>query len=226
MYGCARLRCCAAHFFCMVKEAYKFGAPPLLLGLGALPFQWYALGGILIFLGSFVFYFFRDPDRTPPDDADAVVSPADGRVVVITEEPFEGRPGRRISVFLSVWDVHVNRTPFGGTVQKVVYKPGKFFAAMRARASEENEQNVFYLETDRGPLVFKQIAGWIARRVVSWTEPGTKVRTGERIGMIRFGSRMDVWLPLEAEIVAKRGQFVSAGKSVLARWPKKSGESS
>lgn len=205
----------------MVKEAYRFGAPPLILGLGILPFQWYWAAGILIFAGSFVFYFFRDPDRMPPSDPNAVVSPADGRVVVITDEQFEGRPGCRISVFLSVWDVHVNRTPFAGRIREVLYKPGKFYAALRARASEENEQNVFYLETDRGPLVFKQIAGWIARRVVSWRGPGDVVSTGERIGMIRFGSRMDVWLPADAEIVVKKGQFVSAGSSVLARWPRK-----
>lgn len=205
----------------MVKEAYKFGAPPLLLGVAALAPGWYGTGGILIFLGLFVFYFFRDPERRPPGDPDAVVSPADGRVVVIAEEALEGQPGRRISVFLSVWDVHVNRSPFAGTIRKLEYRPGKFHAAMRARASEENEQNVFYMETDRGPLVFKQIAGWIARRVMSWKEPGASVATGERIGMIRFGSRMDVWLPMEAEIVVKKGQFVLAGSSTLARWPAK-----
>ena len=203
----------------MVKEAYKFGAPPLLLGLGALWLTWYLPAAILIFVGWFVFYFFRDPERTPPADLDAVVSPADGRVVVIAEEPCAGEPGRRISVFLSVWDVHVNRSPFAGTIRKIEYRPGKFYAALRQRASEENEQNVFTVETDRGLLRFKQIAGWIARRVVSWKEPGNAVRTGERIGMIRFGSRMDVWLPREAEIVVKKGQFVSAGSSVLARWP-------
>lgn len=205
----------------MVKEAYKFGAPPLLLGLAALVPGWYWAAGVLIFLGLFVFYFFRDPERTPPADRDAVVSPADGRVVVIAEEELEGKPGRRISVFLSVWDVHVNRSPFAGTIRKVEYRPGKFHAAFFARASEENEQNVFYMETARGLLMFKQIAGWIARRVVSWKEPGASVSTGERIGMIRFGSRMDVWLPIEAEIVVKKGQFVSAGSSTLARWPAK-----
>ena len=204
----------------MVKEGYKFGVPPLVLGLGALLPGWYWAAGLLIFLGLFTFYFFRDPDRTPPPDPDAVVSPGDGRVVVITDEAFEGTPGRRISVFLSVWDVHVNRSPFAGKISRMEYKPGRFYAAMRARASAENEQNVFYLETDRGLLVFKQIAGWIARRVVSWKQPGATVGTGERIGMIRFGSRMDVWLPIEAEIVVKKGQFVAAGSSVLARWPK------
>jgi len=205
----------------MVNEGYKFGAPPLVLGLGALPLGWYGLAASLIFLALFVFYFFRDPERQAPADSNAVVAPGDGRVVVITEEAFAGRPGRRISIFLSVWDVHVNRTPFAGTIRKVEYRPGRFYAAMRARASQENEQNIFHLETERGTIVFKQIAGWIARRVVSWKAPGDVVGTGERIGMIRFGSRMDVWLPLEAEIVARKGQFVAAGSSVLARWPAK-----
>ncbi len=205
----------------MVSEGYKFGAPPLLLGLGALPLGFYWPGGLLIFLGAFVFYFFRDPERAAPADPDLVVAPGDGRVVVITEESCEGQPGRRVSIFLSVWDVHVNRAPFAGRLQKIEYRPGRFFAAMRARASEENEQNVFLLETDRGMLMFKQIAGWIARRVVSWKQPGAVVRTGERIGMIRFGSRMDVWLPLEAEILVKKGQFVAAGATPLARWPAK-----
>lgn len=201
-----------------------FSAPPLLLGAALLLLGWdYRLavwaGGICIFLGAFVLFFFRDPDRTPPDDLDAVVAPADGRVTAIVDEPFEGRPGRRVSIFLSVWDVHVNRAPAAGRIRKVEYRRGQFHAAMRARASEENEQNVFYLETERGEMAFKQIAGWIARRVVSWKAPGDRVATGERIGMIRFGSRMDVWLPPEADIAVRKGQFVTAGSSVLARWP-------
>lgn len=209
----------------MVKEAYKFSLPPLLAGAALLFFFRQATwslwaGGILLFLGAFVLYFFRDPERTPPADADAVVSPADGRVTEIVEEEFEGRPGKRVSIFLSVWDVHVNRAPVTGRIRKLEYRPGRFYAAMRARASQENEQNVFTVETDRGEMSFKQIAGWIARRVVSWKAPGDPVATGERIGLIRFGSRMDVWLPPEAEIVAKKGQFVSAGSSTLARWPR------
>jgi phosphatidylserine decarboxylase len=213
----------------MVKEAYKFSLPPLIAGAGVLiVFRGSALGlwagGILMLFGLFVLYFFRDPERTPPADADAVVSPADGRVTEIREEEWEGRAGKRISIFLSVWDVHVNRAPMAGRIRKVEYRPGRFYAAMRARASQENEQNVFSVETERGEMSFKQIAGWIARRVVSWKVAGDTVATGERIGLIRFGSRMDVWLPSEAEIVAKKGQFVAAGSSTLARWPRAGGK--
>ena len=208
----------------MVKEGYKFGLPPLLLGVMALAggWNWMAArwaGGVLIFLGLFVLYFFRDPDRAAPQDSDAVVSPADGHVVEIVDEDFDGRPGRRISIFLSVWDVHVNRAPVAGQIRKVDYKPGRFYAALRARASTENEQNVIHLTTDRGEMVFKQIAGAIARRVLCWKAPGDAVGIGERVGMIRFGSRVDVWLPREAEIVAKKGKFVAGGSSLLARWP-------
>lgn len=203
----------------MVKEGYTFSAAPLILGAVLLAFGWKWAGGLLLFLGAFVLFFFRDPERRPPADPDAVVSPADGRVTAIVDEAFEGRPGKRVSIFLSVWDVHVNRAPVAGRIRKVEYRPGRFYAAMRARASQENEQNVFTVETDRGDMAFKQIAGWIARRVVSWKSAGDSVGTGERIGMIRFGSRMDVWLPPEAEIVVEKGKFVAAGSSVLARWP-------
>jgi phosphatidylserine decarboxylase len=150
-----------------------------------------------------------------------VVSPGDGRVVVVTEEENAGRPGSRISIFLAVWNVHVNRSPAAGIITKLEYRPGKFLAAMRERASVENEQNVFTLSTDAGEMVFKQIAGLIARRVVSWKKLGDRVARGERIGLVRFGSRVDVWVPKEAEILVKLGQNVKGGASVLARWPGK-----
>lgn len=202
----------------MVKEGYQFAGPPMVLGVIALVFGWNWTGAILLFLAAFVLYFFRDPERVAPGEPGAVVAPADGRVMEVVEEPLGSRPGRRISIFLAVWNVHVNRAPLAGTIRKVEYRRGRFFAAMRSRASAENEQNIFYLDTGRGEIVFKQIAGWIARRVVAWKPEGSRVEIGERIGMIRFGSRMDVWLPLEAEIVARPGQHVSAGTTVLAWW--------
>lgn len=212
----------------MIKEGYLFSAPLLVAGLALLVLNRFVLdkaawlnwlAGVCIFLAAFVLYFFRDPQRVIPQDPAAVVSPADGRVVEIVEEAWEGKPGRRISIFLAVWDVHVQRAPVAGTIRRVDYRPGKFFAAMRARASVENEQNVFTISTPRGEIVFKQIAGWIARRVVSWKSPGDAVTRGERVGMIRFGSRVDVWLPPEAEITVRKGQHVAGGSDILARWP-------
>src|SRR5216683_248055 len=202
----------------MVKEGYSFGVPLLLLGGVSFLLQWYVATAVLVFLAAFVFSFFRDPERVIPAEPGAVVSPADGRVLVVTDEENEGRPGKRVSIFLAIWNVHVNRAPADGTITKMDYRPGKFLAAMRERASVENEQNVFTLSTDAGEMVFKQIAGLIARRVVSWKKPGEKVARGERIGLVRFGSRVDVWVPKEAEILVKVGENVKGGSSVLARW--------
>jgi len=202
----------------MVRDGYKFAAPPLVCGAFALSVQWYATALVLLLLGAFVVYFFRDPHRTPPAEPDAIVSPADGRIMETVREAFGETPGHRISIFLSIFDVHVNRAPFEGRISKLEYRRGKFLAAMRQRASIENEQNVIYLATERGDLVFKQIAGWIARRILFWKPIGATVGRGERVGMIRFGSRVDLWLPESVEIVVRPGQHVSAGSSVLARW--------
>jgi phosphatidylserine decarboxylase len=202
----------------MVKEGYYFGVPPLVLGGVLFLLHWNAAAVVLVLLALFVFCFFRDPERIIPAETGAVVSPGDGRVVVVTEEEYAGRPGKRISIFLAVWNVHVNRAPAEGIITKMEYRPGKFLAAMRERASMENERNVFTLSTDAGEMVFKQIAGLIARRVVSWKKPGDRVLRGERIGLVRFGSRVDVWLPKDAEILVKVGQNVKGGASVLARW--------
>ena len=202
----------------MVRDGYKFAVPPIVLGAAAAAFGWRATAATLLSAGAFVAYFFRDPQRIPPGDPDVVVSPADGRVMEIVSEQLDGRPGQRISIFLAIWDVHVNRSPMAGRLQRLDYRPGRFYAAMRSRASSENEQNVIRLETDHGEIMFKQIAGWVARRVVCWKKPGDSLALGERIGLIRFGSRMDVWLPENAEIAAKVGEHVAGGVSVLARW--------
>jgi len=202
----------------MVKDGYKFAAPPLLLGVMALAVHWTWLGGALILLGIFVLFFFRDPERTPPSDPDAIVSPGDGRIMEVVDEPRNGNPGRRISIFLSVFDVHVNRSPVAGRITAIEYRSGKFYAAMRGRASEENEQNAFHVSTERGDVVFKQIAGWVARRIVCWKSAGDSVTRGERVGMIRFGSRMDIWLPDRVQILVRPGQHVAGGTSILARW--------
>jgi phosphatidylserine decarboxylase len=203
----------------MVREGYYFGLPPLILGIVALLARWTILGAILCVLAVFIFYFFRDPDRAVPRDDSALVSPADGRVVVVTDEENAGRPGKRISIFLAIWNVHVNRSPAAGTITRLDYRPGKFLPAWDPKASLQNEQNIFTLATPTGDIEFKQIAGWIARRVVSWKKPGDIVARGERIGLVRFGSRVDLWIPGDSEILVKMGDTVKGGSSVLARWP-------
>ncbi len=202
----------------MVKDGFKFALPPLVLGLFALVPGWNWVAGILFLLGAFVLYFFRDPQRTIPSEPGMIVSPADGLVMEVLDEPLEGQPGQRISIFLSVFDVHVNRAPVEGEIRRIEYRPGRFYAAMRARASAENEQNMVRISSPQGDVVFKQIAGWIARRILCWKAVGDRVARGERVGMIRFGSRVDVWVPPDVEILVRRGQKVAGGSSVLAKW--------
>jgi phosphatidylserine decarboxylase len=202
----------------MVKEGYIFAAGPILLAALGFVVRWYIPAAVLLLLGGSILYFFRDPQRTIPSDPSAVVSPADGRIIEVVGEAFGARPGQRISIFLAIWNVHVNRSPLAGRITKIEYRPGRFHMAMKKAASSENEMNIIHLETTRGEIVFKQIAGLIARRVVLWKKSGDQVERGERIGIVRFGSRMDIWLPPEAQIVVKNGDHVAGGSSVLARW--------
>ena len=161
----------------MVREGYWFGLPPILLGVALLVFgrDWLLAAGLVLFLlGLFVFSFFRNPDLIVPGEPGLIVSPADGRVVVVKEEARDGCPGKRISIFLAVWNVHVNRAPVAGKILRVDYQPGKFLAAWDENASFENEQNIFTQSTEHGEIVYKQIAGWVARRVVSWKKAGVR----------------------------------------------------
>ena len=203
----------------MVREGYYFGVPPLLLGGAAILLHWWFAGLLLGAFGLFCLAFFRDPERAIPENPRAIVAPADGRVVVITAEENAGRPGTRISIFLAIWNVHVNRAPAGGMITRMEYRPGRFFAAWNGKASLENEQNIFTLATERGEIEFKQIAGLIARRVVAWKKPPAPVAKGERIGLVRFGSRVDLWIPQGSEVLVKVGDTVHGGSSTLALWP-------
>jgi phosphatidylserine decarboxylase len=207
----------------MVKDAYKFALPLLaatvLLFLAGTKWPvaiWF--GAIFLVLLLFVCYFFRDPQRTIPTDPSVIVSPADGKVVEIVDELLDSRMGHRISIFLNIFNVHVQRAPVAARIADVVYQPGKFYAAFRSDASVENEQNIIYLHAPRGTVVFKQIAGAIARRVICWKTEGENVAIGEHVGLIRFGSRVDVWLPMDTELKVKRGDTVKGGESILARW--------
>ena len=166
----------------------------------------------LFVLAAFCLYFFRDPDRQVPGGPVAV-SPADGKVVAVKAEA----PGHRISIFLNIFDVHVNRTPISGVISDVQYRPGHFLVASKENASSENEQNVVTVDGDGTRVVFKQIAGLIARRIVFRKQKGDKVNMGERVGLIKFGSRVDVLFGPEWEVAVQPGMRVSAGSSVLAR---------
>jgi phosphatidylserine decarboxylase len=171
--------------------------------------------GVPLYLAAtFCLWFFRDPEREIPAGPVAV-APADGKVMVVKPEG----PGRnRVTIFLNVFDVHVNRTPVAGIIRKVEYKRGLFLVASKERCSEENEQNVVTVETPEGfTVVFKQIAGLIARRLVFTRKPGDAVLMGERIGLMKFGSRMDVIFGPEWDIVVRAGQRVVAGVTVIAR---------
>ncbi len=183
------------------------------------PFFLYAAIGVGL-LSLFNFYFFRDPERRIPDNPRAVLSPADGKVIEVREEfepDYFQKNSQRISIFLSVLDVHVNRAPMAGRVDYFRYNPGKFLVAFAPKASRENEHTAIGISNERGHRVFfKQIAGLIARRIVCHLREGHLVQAGERIGMIRYGSRVDVFVPTDAQVLVKRGQRVRAGESILA----------
>jgi phosphatidylserine decarboxylase len=207
----------------MVKDGYWYALPLVLVAAGLVGFGhywpgWYFwLGGcFFLVLAALVLYFFRDPEREIPTDPNAIISPADGRVVEIRDDDFEGRSMRRVSIFMSPLDVHVNRSPIAGTIRAVSYHPGSFRIATEARASVENEQNVFTVTGDQGVVVTKQIAGAVARRIVFWKKPGDAVARGERVGLIKFGSRVDVLMEPGIEMRVKVGDRVRAAASILA----------
>jgi phosphatidylserine decarboxylase len=181
------------------------------------------LGVFALVLAAFITWFFRDPERVPPPDRGAVISPADGRIV-FSGDCGPGRysegPGKMVSVFMSVTDVHVNRAPVSGKTVSVLYNPGKFLVASVDKASLENEQNGVALETGSGyKVTYVQIAGLIARRIVCYLSEGDIVRKGQRVGMIRFGSRVDVYMPASTTLRVKKGDKVRAGESILGVLP-------
>lgn len=209
------------------NRVHKEGIPFVLIAFGlavlSMIFVSDALGWILIVLGLYVVYFFRDPVRVTPLYDDALISPADGIVSKIEEStpPAELEMGDdkrvRISIFLSVLNVHVNRVPSDGTISKLVYVPGKFINATLDKASEDNERQLVRLDREDGrSLAFVQIAGLIARRIVCKLETGQKVEAGERFGIIRFGSRMDVYCPKGMVPAIATGQAVIGGETVIA----------
>ncbi len=166
----------------------------------------------------FVLFFFRDPERAVPEKKGVVVSPADGKVIVVKDvfEPdYLKKDVKQISIFLSIFNVHVNRIPLGGKVDTVKYNPGKFLVASVDKASLENEQTAMLISAGKDKILVKQIAGLIARRIVCYAKAGDSVKTGERYGLIRFGSRVDVFLPKDAEIKVKVGDRVKGARDVI-----------
>lgn len=203
----------------MVRDGIWYA---LALGFIALAF-WLALPGavwlcaIPLLLATFFLWFFRDPDRAIPAGEGMIVSPADGKVTAVeTVQTEDGQTRPRLSIFLNVFDVHVNRSPIAGAITRVVYKPGKFVNAMDANSATQNEQNIVTVADNICEVTFKQIAGLLARRIVFTKREGDLVQRGERIGLIKFGSRVDVLLPRECDIQVRVGDRVKGGESVLA----------
>ena len=168
----------------------------------------------------FALQFFRDPARVPPADADAVIAPADGRIVVVEKvrDTVLDRDALKISVFMNVFNVHSNKSPVDGVVKGVWYTPGLFVNAYLDKASTDNERNAIHIATDRGDVTCVQIAGLIARRILCYTRIGETLSRGQRYGFIRFGSRVDVYLPVSARAEVSIGQKVTGGRTILARW--------
>jgi phosphatidylserine decarboxylase len=175
----------------------------------------------VLLLGVFCMWFFRDPERQIPQAAGAFVSPADGKVTDVSDVTSNGLSSKRISIFLNVFDVHVNRSPIAGVIREVRYQKGKFLNAMGANSAEENEQNIVTVEGEGHTIVFKQIAGLIARRIIFTRKVGDHVARGERVGLIKFGSRVDVVLDRESALQVKIGDRVRGGASILALLPVK-----
>ncbi|MEM9085119.1 MAG: phosphatidylserine decarboxylase [Pseudomonadota bacterium] len=213
-------------------EGRKFGVIALGISLVPLIFGWVFGFAVMLGISAWVFAFFRDPERVVPQSENSIVAPADGVVSLISqvEPPLELQvedgsgtrglppgPVTRISIFMSVFDVHINRAPIAGTVRRLVYIPGKFLNADLDKASEENERQHILVERGDGQLVgFTQIAGLVARRIVPFVKPGDTVAKGQRVGLIRFGSRVDVYLPAGTDPQILLGQRIVGGETILA----------
>lgn len=206
----------------MVRDGYFYGGA---LFLAAILVGWFAHPAwavIPVLLALFFLWFFRDPERTIPDTPGAIVSPADGKVTDVSLVAENNRGQRRISIFLSVFDVHVNRSPIGGMVSEVRYQRGKFLNAMNPASAGQNEQNVVHLAGEGQTIVFKQIAGLLARRIVFNHKVGDQLERGQRVGLIKFGSRVDILIDAAAAVEVKVGDRVRGGASVLALVQRKS----
>lgn len=200
----------------MSRTRLYFVGVPGLAGVVLFGQGWWGPGLGLLGLAGFVLFFFRDPERVVAGRPGAIVSPADGRVLAVEAATLAGVPQTKVSIFLSLFDVHINRAPIAGRVVAVRYRPGKFHVASRAVAGRENEQNEVTVEGEGTRVVFKQIAGILARRIEFWKKPGDFLERGERVGMIRFGSRVEIFFEPRCRVEVKPGEHVRGGSSILA----------
>src|SRR5215467_2187879 len=202
----------------MAREGLPFILTFLVPSLALMAFGFWIGGGLLLAMAAFMAFFFRDPERQAPRDGDIVVSPADGRVLRVGPiEPGNQDSPSQVSIFLSPLDVHINRSPIEGEIVDVRYKPGAFHIASRDIASVENEQNIVTVKGAAATIVVRQVAGVIARRLVLWKRPGDRVEMGERIGLMKFSSRMDVIFPPDVEMLARKGDRVKGGVTIIGR---------
>lgn len=202
----------------IVRDGIPYVLAPLIPGLVFALIGFWILAILSILLSGFMAFFFRDPNRQPPEDPNLVVAPADGRITRVKRlEPGEEDSPVLVSIFLSPLDVHINRAPIAGQITNMSYTPGKFLMATKEAASELNEQNALSIEGDNVTVVCKQIAGILARRIVCWKRTGERVTLGERFGMIKFGSRTDLILPVGIEVLATEGMRVKGGTTIIGR---------
>ncbi len=200
----------------MVRDGYFYALPLIAVAVLLAWLTSPAWAVVPVLLAIFFLWFFRDPERAIPDDAGAVVSPGDGKVTEVAPVTVGNKKQLRISIFLSVFDVHVNRSPIAGVVREIRYQRGKFLNAMNVISAEQNEQNIVTVEGDGQQVIFKQIAGLLARRIVFHPKVGDRLERGQRVGLIKFGSRVDVLFDASARASVKVGDRVKGGASVLA----------
>jgi len=203
----------------MVKEGFPFVIVPLIIGLGLIVFGLWVIAALVFLLAAFMAYFFRDPLREIPAGTGLILSAADGRVTRIDDD----EAGKLVSVFLSPLNVHINRSPIAGTIEKIEYIPGNKGPATNDKASLLNERNSLTIAGDKVTVVCTQIAGILARRIVCWNKEGDSLESGEKFGMIKFGSRTDLLMPPNVEVRVKVGDKVVGGETVIASLPDTNG---
>ena len=210
------------HIFAKEGHGWVYGS--WILFMVTLPFgKWWLSAPAAVF-SLFSMWFFRNPEREPPKEAGIYVSPADGTVLKVEDHVNESRylhqTMKRVSIFMSPFNVHVNRVPRSGTVVDTIYHHGKYFSANNDKASLDNEQNAIIVKDEQGrTYMFVQIAGFIARRIVCYSRAGKEILVGQRVGLIKFGSRVDIYLPPESEIAVKKGSHTKAGETIIGRLP-------